>query len=118
MEDIVAALLAHDQRRKNNATEESFGDAFLVRGDRGVEDKRGNKKKGPRCFKCKGWGRGTRPPSSCCAAAASPSRRAAAAVTGPPSVPLPPVNSRCDEPLFSQATRRCYAEITCCKRIF
>jgi hypothetical protein len=47
VENIVAALLAQDQRWKNNATRESFGDAFLVRGDRGVEDKRGNKKKGP-----------------------------------------------------------------------
>jgi len=56
VEDIVAALLAHDQRRKNNATKESFGDAYLVKGDRSVEDKRGNKKKGPRCYKCKSWG--------------------------------------------------------------
>jgi hypothetical protein len=31
VEDIVATLLAHDQRRNNNATEESFGDAYLVR---------------------------------------------------------------------------------------
>jgi ribosomal protein S9 len=54
VEDIVAALLGHDQRRKNNATEESFGDAFLVRDDRSMEDKKGSKKKGPRCFKCKG----------------------------------------------------------------
>jgi hypothetical protein len=51
-EDIVAALLAHDQRRKNNATEEPFGDAFLVKGDRSVEDKKSNKKKGLRCYKC------------------------------------------------------------------
>jgi hypothetical protein len=56
VEDIVVALLAHDQRRKNNATEESFGDAYLVKGDRSVEDKRGNKKKGPWCYKCKGCG--------------------------------------------------------------
>jgi hypothetical protein len=56
VEDIVAALLTHDQRRKNNAMEESFGDAFLVKGGCGVEDKRGNKKKGPRCFKCNDWG--------------------------------------------------------------
>jgi len=56
VEDIVAVLLAHDQRRKNNATEDSFGDAYLARGDRSVEDKRGNKKKGPRCYKCKDWG--------------------------------------------------------------
>jgi hypothetical protein len=46
VEDIVAALLAHDQRRKNNATEESFGDAYLVKGDRSVEDKRGTKRRG------------------------------------------------------------------------
>ena len=56
MEDIISALLAHDQGTKNNAMEESFGGAFLVRGDQGVEDKRGNKKKGPLCFKYKGWG--------------------------------------------------------------
>jgi hypothetical protein len=56
MEDIVAALLAHDQRRKNNAMEESSGDALLVKGDRGVDNKRGNKKKGPRCYKCKDYG--------------------------------------------------------------
>jgi hypothetical protein len=56
VEDIVAALLSHDQRRKNNATEESSGDALLVKGDRSVEDKRGNKKKGLQCYKCKGWG--------------------------------------------------------------
>ena len=41
VDDIVAALLGHDQRRKNNAAEESFGDAFLVRGDRGVEQEEG-----------------------------------------------------------------------------
>jgi hypothetical protein len=55
VEDIVAALLAHDQRR-NNVMKESFGDAFQVKGDRNVEDKRGNKKKVPQCYKCKGWG--------------------------------------------------------------
>jgi hypothetical protein len=41
VEDIVAALLAHDQRRKNNATEESFGDAFVVWKIRGATRRRG-----------------------------------------------------------------------------
>jgi hypothetical protein len=41
MEDIVAVLLAHDQRRKNNAMEESFGDAFVVWKIRGATRRRG-----------------------------------------------------------------------------
>src|SRR6266542_6061568 len=55
MEDIVAALLAHDQRKKNNATGEFSGDALHVRGDHGSDEKRGKKKKkkkGPLCDKC------------------------------------------------------------------
>src|SRR6266498_89766 len=53
LEDIVVALLAHDQRRKNNATGEFSGDALHIRGDHGLDEKRGKKKKkGPLCYKC------------------------------------------------------------------
>ena len=57
VDEIIAALLAHEQRRKNNASEEPSGSAFTVRGDYSGEDKKGDrKKKGPQCYKCKGWG--------------------------------------------------------------
>src|SRR6266540_3240939 len=55
LEDIVAALLAHDQRRKNNATGGFSGDALHVKGDHGSDKKKGKKnkrKKGPLCYKC------------------------------------------------------------------
>ena len=45
VDDIVAALLAHDQRRKNNATEGSSGEALQVRYDHSLDDKKGKKKK-------------------------------------------------------------------------
>jgi hypothetical protein len=57
VDDVVAALLSHEQRRKSNSLEESPGSAFVARGDRSGEDKKGNrKKKGPQCYKCKEWG--------------------------------------------------------------
>src|SRR6266542_1981251 len=54
LEDIVAVLLAHDQRRKNNAIGEFSSDALHVRGDHGLDEKKGKKKKkkGPLCYKC------------------------------------------------------------------
>ena len=49
-DEIVTALLGHEQRRKNNLSEDSSGGAFVVRGDHNGEDKKGNrKKKGPQC---------------------------------------------------------------------
>jgi len=56
VDDIVAALLAHDQRRKNNATEGSSGEALQVRYDHSLDDKKGKKKKKkePQCYECKG----------------------------------------------------------------
>jgi hypothetical protein len=57
VDDVVAALLSHEQRRKNNSPEEPFGSAFMIRSDRGGEDKKGKKKnKGPQCYNCKEWG--------------------------------------------------------------
>jgi hypothetical protein len=56
VDDILAALFAHEQRRKNNAGESSSGDAFFVKGDRGRETNKKKKKKGPQCYKCKDWG--------------------------------------------------------------
>ena len=51
VEDVVAALLAHDQRRKNNANGGSSGDALHVKGDDDSYDKKGKKKKeGPLVF--------------------------------------------------------------------
>lgn len=57
MDEIITALLGHEQRRKNNLSKDSFRRAFVVRGDYNDEDKKDNrKKKGPQCYKCKGWG--------------------------------------------------------------
>ncbi|CAO2142897.1 unnamed protein product [Urochloa humidicola] len=57
VDEIIAALLAHEQRRKNNSSGELSGSAFTIRGDHSGEDKKGDKKKrGPQCCKCKGWG--------------------------------------------------------------
>ena len=57
VDEIVTALLGHEQRRKNNLSEDPSRGAFVVRGDHNVEDKKGNrKKKGPQCYKCNGWG--------------------------------------------------------------
>ena len=57
MDEIVTALLGHEQRRNNILSEDPFGGAFVVRGDHNTENKKSNrKKKGPQCYKCKGWG--------------------------------------------------------------
>ena len=57
VDDVVSTLLSHEQRKKNNSLEESSGSAFMARRDQSGEDKKGNKKKkGPQCYKCKGWG--------------------------------------------------------------
>ena len=45
MDEIVTALLSHEQRRKNNLSEDPSGGAFVVRGDHNAENKKGNKKK-------------------------------------------------------------------------
>ena len=55
VDDVVSALLSHEQRKKNNSLEESSGSAFMVRRDQSGEDKKGNKKEGSQCYKCKGW---------------------------------------------------------------
>ena len=50
VDEIFIALLGHEQRRKNNLSENPSGGAFVVRGDHNTEDKKGNmKKKGPKC---------------------------------------------------------------------
>ena len=57
MDEIFTALLGHEQRRKNNLSENPSGGAFVVRGNHDTEDKKDNrKKKGPQCYKCNGWG--------------------------------------------------------------
>ena len=57
VDEIFTALLGHEQRRKNNLSENPSGGAFVVRGDHDAEDKKDNrKKKGPQCYKCNGWG--------------------------------------------------------------
>jgi len=45
VDEIVTALLAHEQRRKNSLSEDPSGGAFVVKGDHNAEDKKGNKKK-------------------------------------------------------------------------
>ena len=56
VDEIVTTLLGHEQRRKNNLSEDPSGGPFVVRGDHNAEDKKCNrKKKGPQCYKCKGW---------------------------------------------------------------
>jgi len=48
VDEIITALLGHEQRRKNNLSKDSFRRAFVVRGDYNDEDKKDNrKKKGP-----------------------------------------------------------------------
>ena len=57
VDEIVTALLGPEQRRRNNLSEDSSGGAFVVGCDRSAGDKKSNrKKKGPQCYKCKGWG--------------------------------------------------------------
>jgi cell division cycle protein 20 (cofactor of APC complex) len=54
VDEIITALLGHEQRRKNSLSEDSSGGAFVVRGDHNGEDKKGSRKKGLQCYKCKG----------------------------------------------------------------
>ena len=55
VDEILTALLSHEQRRKNNLSEDPSGGAYVVEGDHNAEDKKGNRKrKGPQCYKCKG----------------------------------------------------------------
>jgi len=57
IEDITAALLAREQRRKNNAVEVPQAEGLLVSGEpsrRKVEAKSKRKKK-VQCFKCRDW---------------------------------------------------------------
>jgi hypothetical protein len=56
VDNVVAALLSHEPRRKNKSPEEPSGSAFMIRSDRSGGDKKGNKEKGPQCYKCKEWG--------------------------------------------------------------
>ena len=56
MDKIVTALLDHKQKRKNNLSEDSSGGAFVVGCDHSAGDKDNKNKKGPQCYKCKGWG--------------------------------------------------------------
>ena len=45
VDEIVTTLLGHEQRRKNNLSEDTSVGAFVVRGDHNAENKKGNKKK-------------------------------------------------------------------------
>ena len=45
VDEIVTALLGHEQRRKNSLSEDPSGGAFVVKGDHNAEDKKGNRKK-------------------------------------------------------------------------
>jgi len=45
VDEIVTALLGHEQRRKNNLSEDPSEGIFVVRGDHNAEDKKGNRKK-------------------------------------------------------------------------
>jgi hypothetical protein len=57
VDDVVAALVSHEQRRKNNSPKEPSGSTFMIRSNHSGEDKKdNNKKKGPQCYKCKEWG--------------------------------------------------------------
>ena len=55
VDEIVTALLGHEQRRKNKLSEDSSGGAFVVGCDHSAGDKKGNRKKEPQCYQCKGW---------------------------------------------------------------
>ena len=56
VDDILAALFAHEQKRKNNAGKSSSGDTLFVKGGRGRETNKKKKKKGPPYYKCNDWG--------------------------------------------------------------
>ena len=45
VDEIVTVLLGHEQRRKNNLSEDHSGGAYVVKGDHNAEDKKGNRKK-------------------------------------------------------------------------
>ena len=58
VEDVTAALLSYDMRKKNTAKEVTHGEDFLVncvQGKKGYEAWK-NKKKKVQCHKCKKWG--------------------------------------------------------------
>ena len=46
MDEIITALLGHEQRRKNNLSKDSFRRAFVVRGDYNDEDKKDGRRRG------------------------------------------------------------------------
>ena len=56
--NITAALLAREQRRKNNAVEAPQAEGLLVRGEasRGNVEAKSKRKKKVQCFKCGEWG--------------------------------------------------------------
>jgi hypothetical protein len=58
IEDITAALLAWEQRRKNNAVEAPQAEGLLVNGEprRGKVEAKSKRKKKVQCFKCGDWG--------------------------------------------------------------
>lgn len=57
-EDITAALLARELRRKNNAVEAPQAEGLLVSGEpsRGKVEAKSKRKKKVQCFKCGDWG--------------------------------------------------------------
>ena len=62
LEDITAALLSYDMRKKNSAEEVSHGDGLLIKGELGSKGQevrkngKKKKKKNVQCYKCKEWG--------------------------------------------------------------
>ena len=59
LEDITAALLSYDMRKKNNVEEVTHGGGFVVsggQGGKGYEAGKNKKKKKVQCHKCKKWG--------------------------------------------------------------
>ena len=58
LEDVTAALLSYDMRKRNNAEEVAHGEGLLVNGGQGRKGYEAgkNKKKKVQCHKCKRWG--------------------------------------------------------------
>ena len=58
LEDITAALLSYDMRKKNNVEEVTHGDGLLIKGEQGRKGQEAGrkKKKKVQCYKCKQWG--------------------------------------------------------------
>jgi len=58
VEDVTAALLSYDMRKKNTAEEVAHGEGLLVNGAQGRKGYEAgkNKKKKVQCHKCKKWG--------------------------------------------------------------